>query len=71
MDTDERREVIRPLLEEQDQLCSRLSRLESMIKSDKFKSLSEIHRCLLRAQRKSMRSYSQTLAIRMELLTKE
>lgn len=56
------------LVEEQVQLEDKLSKLKSFIESDKFESIDDAQRALLKAQANAMSTYNQCLKERLERL---
>lgn len=56
------------LVEEQVQLEDKLSKLKSFIESDKFESIDNAQRALLKVQANAMSTYNQCLKERLERL---
>ena len=56
------------LVEEQVQLEDKLSKLKSFIESDKFESIDDAQRALLKVQANAMSTYNQCLKERLERL---
>lgn len=56
------------LVEEQVQLEDKLSKLKSFIESDKFESVDDAQRALLKVQANAMSTYNQCLKERLERL---
>lgn len=56
------------LVEEQVQLEDKLSELKSFIESDKFESIDDAQRALLKVQANAMSTYNQCLKERLERL---
>lgn len=56
------------LVEEQVQLEDKLSKLKSFIESDKFESIDDAQRALLKVQTNAMSTYNQCLKERLERL---